>query len=48
MNVNYEIERIWKDVVMANFKVVYQHLPGGTKEDHKKPKIITAGLQTEI
>jgi hypothetical protein len=33
--VNYELERIWKEAVELNFKVLYKHSPGETKEDHK-------------
>jgi hypothetical protein len=29
---NNELERIWKEAVMTWFKVISQHLPGGTEE----------------
>jgi hypothetical protein len=29
--------RIWKEVVIACFKVLSQHLPGSTEENHEKP-----------
>jgi hypothetical protein len=35
---NNELERIWKEVVMVEFKVLSQHVPGGTEEDHEKPQ----------
>jgi hypothetical protein len=40
--VKTELGRIWKEVVMAYFNTVSQHLPAGTKENHinlreKKP-----------
>jgi hypothetical protein len=31
---NNELERIWKEVVMAWFKVLFKHLPGETEENH--------------
>jgi hypothetical protein len=30
------LERIWKEVVIAQFKVLNQHLPGGIEENHEK------------
>jgi hypothetical protein len=36
MTVNDAMERIWKEVV-TNFKILYQHLPGMTEENHKNP-----------
>jgi hypothetical protein len=33
---NNELERIWKDAVEAQFKVLYWHLCGGTEENHTK------------
>jgi hypothetical protein len=30
-----ELERIWVEVAMAQFKVLFQHLPGRTEENHK-------------
>jgi hypothetical protein len=36
MTVNNELERMWKEVVMAQFKVLSCHLPGQTKENYKK------------
>jgi hypothetical protein len=38
MTVNNELERMWKEAVMAKFKVLSQHLPGRTEENHKKPQ----------
>jgi hypothetical protein len=35
MVVTYELERRWKEVVMAKFSVLSHHLPGGTEENHK-------------
>jgi hypothetical protein len=31
----YELETIWKEVVMAQFKVLSWHLPGGTEKTTK-------------
>jgi hypothetical protein len=33
-----ELESMWKEAVMAEFKVLYQNLPGVTKENHKNPQ----------
>jgi hypothetical protein len=30
-----ELERMWKEAVMVKFKVLYQHLPGGTEENQE-------------
>jgi hypothetical protein len=43
----YELERIWKEAVMAQFNVLSRHLPGGTEEDQGKPVRIT-GLRADI
>jgi hypothetical protein len=45
--VNNELERIWKNAVVVYFKVLSQHLPGGTEYNHKVPASI-AGLRTNI
>jgi hypothetical protein len=34
---NNELERMWKEEVVAQFKVLYQNLSGGTEENHQKP-----------
>jgi hypothetical protein len=36
--VNDELERVLKEVFMAYFKVLCQHMPGGTEESHKDLK----------
>jgi hypothetical protein len=33
--VNYELERIWKEAVVAYFKVLSGYFPGGTEETTK-------------
>jgi hypothetical protein len=33
---NNEMERMWKVAVMAKFKVLSQHLLGGTEKKHEK------------
>jgi hypothetical protein len=38
MIVNNELERTWKEAVVAEFYVLYLHLSGGTKEYHEKPQ----------
>jgi hypothetical protein len=32
-----ELERIWKEAVLALFKVLSRHLSGGTEENHEEP-----------
>jgi hypothetical protein len=34
---NDKFERIWKEVIMAYFKMLSQYLPGGSEENHKNP-----------
>jgi hypothetical protein len=34
--VNYELERICKEAVVASFKVLLLHSPGQTEENHKE------------
>jgi hypothetical protein len=36
MIVNNELERMWKETVVAQFKVLSRHLPGGTEGNHEK------------
>jgi hypothetical protein len=36
--VNDELERMWKEAVMAEFKVLSWNLPGRTEENHEKPQ----------
>jgi hypothetical protein len=31
---NVELERMWKEAVLALFKALSLHLPGGTEESH--------------
>jgi hypothetical protein len=31
----YELERIWKEAVMAYFMVISWHFPGGNDENHE-------------
>jgi hypothetical protein len=35
---NGELERLWKEAVMAYFKILFWDLPAGTEENHKKPQ----------
>jgi hypothetical protein len=46
--VNYEIERMGKKVVMPSFKMLYHHLPGSTKKDHRKQHIRLATSGSRI
>jgi hypothetical protein len=34
---NDDVERMWKEVVLAYLKVPYQHLAEATKKSNKKP-----------
>jgi hypothetical protein len=34
--VNSELERIWKEAVVAYFKVLLRYSPGRTKENHEE------------
>jgi hypothetical protein len=43
-----ELERIWKEAVMTQFKVLSQHLPGETDKNHKKPQSRQPVSGTEI
>jgi hypothetical protein len=43
-----ELEGIWKEVVVANFKVLSHYLPCGTEENHNTPSVMIAGLRVEI
>jgi len=36
--VSYELENAWKEAVLAHFKLLAQHLPGGLEENHDKPQ----------
>jgi hypothetical protein len=46
---NNELERVWKKVVMASFKVISRHLLGGTEENCVKPvsQYPVSGLKIE-
>jgi hypothetical protein len=35
---NSDLRRMWKEVVMTYFKVLFQHLPGGSWEMKVKPQ----------
>jgi hypothetical protein len=35
-----EFERMWKEAVVASFKVLFQHLPVGTDENQDKPQLV--------
>jgi hypothetical protein len=38
--VNGELERMWKDAVVAYFRALSLHLPGGTEENHEKTHLL--------
>jgi hypothetical protein len=45
---NNELGRIWQKALVAHFKILSQHLPGGIEENHEKPiRIITLHLRFE-
>jgi hypothetical protein len=35
---NNGLERMWKEAVAAQFRVLPQNLPGGDEEDHDNPQ----------
>jgi hypothetical protein len=43
--INNELERIWKEVVVAYFEVLSQHLPGGGWKSHEKDQ---SGLSVRL
>jgi hypothetical protein len=43
-----ELERIWKEAVMACFKLLSWHMPGGTTENHETTSIRIDRLRAEI
>jgi hypothetical protein len=45
--VNDELERMWKEEVMAYFKVLSRHLPGRPAKTHEK-LVRTDGVYAEI
>jgi hypothetical protein len=45
--VNNELERVWKEAVVAQFKVLSQHLTGGIEKTTNTPVGI-ADVRTEI
>jgi hypothetical protein len=38
MNVNIELEVMWKEALLAKFVVVSQYLLGWMEENHKEPQ----------
>jgi hypothetical protein len=46
--VNNELERIWKDAIIAKFEVISWRLPGGAVESYKKRELTIATYQREI
>jgi hypothetical protein len=45
--VNGEQKRILKEAVVAYFKALYQHSPGGTERNHKNSSVGIAGSDSE-
>jgi hypothetical protein len=39
MVIAYEPERMWQEVVLAQFKVLSYHLPGGAEENNEKSQL---------
>jgi hypothetical protein len=35
MTVNNRLKRLWKEMITAGFKVLFQHFPGTTKKSHE-------------
>jgi hypothetical protein len=38
LSVNEESEMMWKEMDVGSFKVLPQHLSGGTERNHEKPQ----------
>jgi hypothetical protein len=36
MRVNSELEKMWKEPIIARFKILSFNISGGTEEDHKE------------
>jgi hypothetical protein len=47
MMMDDELERIWKEVIMTYYEILFCHLFGYTAENHRKPGL-RAGIQTRI
>jgi hypothetical protein len=45
---NNELERWWKEVAMAQFEILFQHLPGGTEENQDQPPVRKARITAKI
>jgi hypothetical protein len=45
-----ELERIWKESVLASFKAVSRHLSGGTVENHEERQsgLPVSGLRFDL
>jgi hypothetical protein len=41
INLNDRMKRIWKEMVLTLFKVLYSYLPRGTEENHETSVRIT-------
>jgi hypothetical protein len=46
MNVHDKFEAMWKGEVVAYFKVLFQNMSGGTRENHET-RVIISGLGAE-
>jgi hypothetical protein len=46
--VNNELESVWKEAVMAYFKILYHYLHGWTEESHEKPPARIVDLWAQI
>jgi hypothetical protein len=44
---NHELVKMWKEMVMAYFKVLSQNLPAGTERNHDKPRVITLWAENQ-
>jgi hypothetical protein len=48
MTVNYELERIWKELGMAYFKVLSHHLLGGLRKSTKNFSLNSQPADSEL
>jgi hypothetical protein len=38
--INNELQTVWKEAILTEYKMLLHHLPGGTEEKHEKPQSV--------
>jgi hypothetical protein len=46
--VNDELERMWKEMAVEYFMILYRHLPGVIEKKLRKTSSMISGLRAEI